>query len=438
MGNKVIKKIKFSSDFKAVCVMVGIVLIIVSCYAIAWFYEDYVGEIEVEVAYSVEVEEVVETVGYVIRDEYQEVDGEVVSILYTSDDAFYYPIISDATSVTKGGVLAYTFANEENAQLYYESLLIEEQIDYLSSVASIYDVQYLDINTTIEQINEDVLNYIDMINSNDLSEISTQAREINSQILTKKVIMGETYDFSSDIQSLELSLASLQSSINIIDEIQAPYAGYFVSSVDGYESLVDFDTIEEIGLDSDTVTSLINSEAVVYENAFGKIIAQHTWYMACNLDTNVVLSSQLSFTVGSTVYVDFTDDYIYQIPMQIVSVSSYDGDGNIAVLLKCTYMNENLSNLRIENVSFSVQTYEGLKINSDAVFVNEDGITGVYTLVNKTVVFTPITILKTELEYVVATAYTADKDDYKDYAQLTVYDQIIVKGRNLIDGKIID
>ncbi len=434
------KKSKFSNDFIAIAAMAGFIFIILSCYAIDWFYSSYVGELELEVAYNVEVEVVVETQGYVIRDEYQQENGAVVSIINTSDSAYYYPIISDGTSINNGGTIAYTFSNEAQAELYYESLLIQQQIDYLSDMPTSYDVEYLSVDSTISKINEEVLAYIEIINSNDLTDISSQADSVNSQIVTKKTIMGESYDYSSEIASLQTQLYSLESQINILDEIQAPYAGYFVSTVDGYEGLVDFDTVEDIDLDAAAVTELINSTPTEVDNALGKIIAQHIWYLACNLNTSDVLTSNVSFTVGSTVYVDFTDEYIFEIPMEVVSVSSTDGNGNIAVLLKCTYMNQDLATLRIENVSFSINSYEGLKINKDAVFINEDGVAGVYVLLNSTVTYTPIVIEKTQDDYVIASAYYVDEDEdgYADDRQLTAYDQIIVQGRNLQDGKFID
>ena len=81
----------------------------------------------------------------------------------------------------------------------------------------------------------------------------------------------------------------------------------------------------------------------------------------------------------------------------------------------------------------------------DALVENEEGLTGVYVLSGKRVVFKPIKILYHADNHVMATAaiyYKSngeiDEEKTPDLPVLEAYDRVIVKGKNLYDGKVIN
>ena len=130
--------------------------------------------------------------------------------------------------------------------------------------------------------------------------------------------------------------------------------------------------------------------------------------------------------------------------MRVQSVSDR-ADKNVAVVLKCTQMNEALSGLRKEKAEITVNTYKGFQISNDALVENKDGLTGVYVLAGKRVVFKPIKILYYADNHVMAAPavyYNEDgeinKEKTPDLPRLAAYDRVIVKGKNLYDGKVID
>ena len=81
----------------------------------------------------------------------------------------------------------------------------------------------------------------------------------------------------------------------------------------------------------------------------------------------------------------------------------------------------------------------------DALVENDNGLTGVYVLAGKRVVFKPINILYHADNHVMAVAAVyynkdgeIDKEKTPDLPRLAAYDRVIVKGKNLNDGKVID
>ena len=82
-----------------------------------------------------------------------------------------------------------------------------------------------------------------------------------------------------------------------------------------------------------------------------------------------------------------------------------------------------------------LNTYKGLKVSSSALRVvsKEDGTnsTGVYVLSGMTAHFVPVNIVYSNDVYAIC---EIEQEDGK----LRLYDEIIVKGKNIYDGKIVD
>ena len=76
-----------------------------------------------------------------------------------------------------------------------------------------------------------------------------------------------------------------------------------------------------------------------------------------------------------------------------------------------------------------LETYTGLQVNSKAVrFV--DGEKGVYVLSGSVVHFVPVNIIYSTDSYCICETETTG-------VRLKLYDEVIIKGKNLYDGKVI-
>lgn len=87
--------------------------------------------------------------------------------------------------------------------------------------------------------------------------------------------------------------------------------------------------------------------------------------------------------------------------------------------------------MRIESVQIQLVEHTGLRVPKEAIVTNDAFETGVYVRVGNTVVFRKI-----EQEYNEAASYSickvVDEDGY-----LKLYDDIILDGKGLYNGKII-
>ena len=429
---------KNSKNFKTVAIILCIAAAIVLAYAAQGIYFSYTGKVETEYIFETDDKQVVSVNGFVVRDENRTENKKNISILEKTEGRTYVPVVSDSASVAKGQTIAISFENEQDAKAYNESLLLEEKIDHLTQLQNQGSVSHINVMTLNSEISSAVNDYMKIIESGDYSNLDEAAQSISYKITTRQLATGTKLDFSPLISDYIKQKKALLKTISGRKNVNTEYAGYFVSTVDGLESAANYSDIAEGKIDSAGVEKLLSAEGGKTENAFGKIIGQHTWYFVCNLP----LSEASVVKTGYYVDVSFPDKGINNLSMSVQSVSSRAGE-TIAVVLKCTSMNREISALRKEKAQITVKTYSGLRISNEALTSDEAGTEGVYTLSGKRVSFKPLNIIHYGDNYVIATAVTYYNEDgsvdYKKTSEneIKAFDQVITKGRNLSDGKVI-
>ncbi len=429
---------------KTVIRMLIAVAVIVLLYIVRGIYSDHTGTIKTELALKYTQKETLVVEGFAVRDE-SHMNGSVnSSVLIKDDNLFYVPNVSDGESVAVNDVIAVAFASEEQANNYSRILELKEKVEQLKQLSFQDSIKGVNVTFLNSQIYSSVTDYVDIINSGNLAELSEFSSSFTRNVTTKQIATGSNFDVNSEINQYENEIATLEAGLGAKNEIRSPYAGYFVSSVDGFESTKLYTDVRDSKIEKLEGEKLLKAESEAVENAYGKIVGQHTWYMIFDIsikDASVVKT-------GSDVNVEFLNHSIKDVTMSVYNVTELQDD-KISVVLKCTNLNEELVNLRKEKISITLTEYKGYRINSDALVENDEGIKGVYVLHGNIVRFTPINVLYYGENYVIAEKYTAykkddegnlivDEETTSKYRTLKTYDQIIVKGINLEDGKVID
>ena len=432
-----------SKDKKIVLGMLAVFAVLAILYASQYVYSKSTGKIEFEYALKYTQEEKLNVRGFAVRDENRVVDGKNVSVLVKDDNKVYVPILSDSANVGKKDVIALTFSSAEEAENYLKSKQLQSKLEDLQNLKSQGELNYVNVVYLNSSIYNSVDNYVDSVKSSDFSVLDGSVSDFISKVSTKQIATGSGFDIDAQIKAVKSELKAVQKSYKKTGEVKSHYSGYFVSNVDGYESLKSYDDVKKKKVTVNEGNTLINSQNKPVDNAFGKIIAQHTWYFI--FDTSITDASVIR--TGYYVTVDFPDKNIKGVTMKVHSVSELNGD-TITVSLQCTSMNEDLANLRIENAAITVKDYNGYRISNDAITENEDGLKGVYVALGNYVKFTPINIIYYGDDYVIAEKYLAYKEDEEGnkvideektgkYRSINLYDKVIVKGMHIEDGMLI-
>lgn len=428
------KSKKSMSDKNKIILIFSVAAVIILLYIGIDAYYDRTGRIRTEYINSVSENQKIVANGFVVR---SEGDGgkNNTYVLKKQKSGIYAPVVADGESVAKNGAVAYVFKKENQLTSYKESLELQEQIDLLSKLQDSGNIGCLDVTMLNSEIASAIRSYVDAADHNSLENINKLTDTIDYKITSMQIATGKKFKFSSEISKLQKSKNKADKKIGNKTVVTSPAAGYFSSNVDGYEGLYSYEEISQNGMTPKELDKLLSAEVKSTENTYGKIISEHTWYFAFNMD----FMTSASLKNGMTLNVDFPKAGISDLTMRITDITR-EGD-RVCVVLKCVTMNDKLLSLRKEIAEITIATYNGCKISKDAV-TSVNNILGVYVLSGNCCYFKPIDILYDSGDYVIANALLMNEEKTNSGAEddlhtLKAYDKVIVKGRNLYDGKVI-
>ncbi len=448
------KSNKKLSDKQIFLIIICVSVFIILGYTVRGIYYNFTGSVKSEIVNYVTENIKVNVEGVVIRDE-AGTNGKD-SLLKKSSNATYSPIVSDGECVAKNQEIAYIFDKETDASNFRALEEVKNNISLLNKLQDTKNIGYLDLSMLNSEIASSVTDIVYNINKNDLSNLDSDISNLSYKITSKQIITGEKVKLKTKLNELNKRKRELEKSIGHKQNVTSPIAGYFASNVDGYETVFDYKSISENGLTVDEVNKLKKAKSKNSDNYFGKIISEHAWYFTFNLS----YLKASSMKVNQDVYVSFPDKNVTDAKMKVSSIKRQGK--NVAIVLKCMTMNDNMLNLRKENAVITIASYYGLKISKSALkSYNTDGIKGVFAYVGNCALFKPIDIIYNAEDYVIAKPIAKFTDDPEEAKKdetiilspsetgdettvnvenkkiLKAYDKIIVKGRNLYDGKVI-
>ena len=120
----------------------------------------------------------------------------------------------------------------------------------------------------------------------------------------------------------------------------------------------------------------------------------------------------------------------------LYSVKKID-DKKSLVVFRCTLMNDDLVSLRKVNGKIVLNEFVGLKVNRDAIRIDENGNTGVYVRRGNIVNFRSLNIIYSEDSFVIASKPDEESGIVLPYTHLKQYDEVIISGKELKNGMVI-
>ncbi len=380
-------------------------------------YRGVFATIKTEQTASYSVYESIDAEGLVFRSE---------TVIPAADSGSVYFTIENGSRVSKGGTIAQIYASEQDGLAERDIQDLEAQITALKSIQADRGSSHLNLNLINAQISSGVNELVRQVSGyateTDVSEV--RARLLSS-LSKKQIVTGGAVDLTATIAALEEKKQNLNSSYKrALRTVSAPVAGYFADKTDGYEELLA--GIDPVNLTAEQLHGFLEAAPPEPQSSNGKIVSGYEWYFACfvpdsyfnTLSTGKELSLRMSFV---------TDE---EIPVTVAAGSRAD-NGQMLVVFRCAYMSEALSTIRRETVQILLVKHTGLKVPKRAIVIDDSMQAGVYIRYGNIVSFRKIDQIYSEpADYVISR-----ETDEKGY--LHMYDDIIVGGRGLYDGKII-
>ena len=208
-----------------------------------------------------------------------------------------------------------------------------------------------------------------------------------------------------------------------LQEVRTSEPGYFVNNADGYESVLTFDNALDVS--GEFIRSVIDNPTLsVNPNVAGKLIDGYRWRMAAIVPTDrtmgIFVGSSVNLRIGT---------YSRTVSAE-VKVSNVLGDGTTLLVFECELLAEEFVTKRVSSVRLLLDDYSGIRIPQSAVRFDEEGVRGVYIRNGSVLEFRKINMLRSEEDFVIVE--NTERPGY-----LRIYDEVVVSGKNLYDGKVV-
>lgn len=373
-----------------------------------------------EVARQTTVNDTVSADLFVVRNE---------SFLETSTDGVIIPMVSSGSRVAAGEGVVAVFDDEKAASRYAELMQVRVDLERYTRLKQQKNISAVNLNALGKRISGDVIDLAETVDSRDLSGMQSQVYDIRDQILARQIATGETVSLDNKVTDLTSREAVLAKQNQGYETLPSEHSGFFIDNVDGYELATPYDSVSKL-TPSDVKKLLKADPEEVSEKVIGKVSSDFDWYMVCALDED----KAKNLDVGESVTIELPYSAVNSVSATVSSKSKADKKKQVAVVFKSNRMNAYIASLRKEAGEIILHTYTGLKIPTEAVHINEDGVKGVYVLEGNIAKFKQLRTLYTEDDFLISgeTPKEGEKGDY-----VTLYDAVILGGKDLYDGKII-
>ena len=349
------------------------------------------------------------------------------TVIYSAGNGVISYEHEDGSRVGKSSVIARRFKSESDIRYRREIEQLEEQIAVLREAEKLIGTDTAQLETVTNEINEAHFAVASAAAAGDYSGVQDKKNALLKALCKREIAKGESSGYDERIRVLENRISELEALAN--DETQIIYAdgsGYFVSGVDGYEGSFGYSDIE--GLTAEKIKKAIAEPDISNSGSeIGKLVADFHWRMAAVLDE----SRMRGYYEGSTVKL-ITGSGNDMLQAEIISIAS-NGDGTGIYVFQCDTMNASVAGSRVGQFKLLFDSYGGLRVPKSAIREDENQQRGVYVAVGGTMHFRKIDVTYWGEDYVICAQKPADEEGW-----LRLYDRVIVEGKELYDGKVVE
>jgi hypothetical protein len=347
-----------------------------------------------------------------------EADGIVVREEKVLSDSHSYRSLSvqDGRRVAAGVTLATAYDSEialERANRMRE-LELEISLDeaVLAGKQSAEDL--LSYNTAVRTA---ILDLAKDIARHDLAETDRHSLNLSSLVFEDAAasVTQEGLDaLKQELQVLQNSSTSDTVSLN------SEESGLFSTVLDGYE---DLDPDDLAGLSPEGLRALMGGRLEVAAGAYGKLITSFNWYFAAVMNE----ADAQNFGEGGSASLEFGRYYSAPLEAYVLTVGEPDGAGKCVVVFSLDRAMADTLAMRLVSAEVVFRELKGIRVPYEAVHT-DGGQAFVYTVTGLVCERKDIEIVCDTGEYYLA----------QTGGELRIGNDIILGGRDLYDGKILD
>ncbi len=430
--------IKDKKWLNTICMLI---IVAVMVYLFQDVFKTNMNRYETELADEVTVQDVVNLDAFIVRDE---------QYIKEASKGIFVPLVSDGDRVASGDAVARVCKDEKDAADFAELEEARKIRDRYVRLSEQTELDALDMQKLNKDIDSAYSKFLSLTNSRDYSGLKDCINELEDSLASKQVLKDGTINIDSKIEALDKRIAELEAKNISTDNVLAPLSGYYINNIDGCEATIKYGEISKITVSG--VENALKATPSTDIDKTGKIVASYKWYIVANVESKY---SKL-LEKGDFLKVNIPE-YGYENVTVVVEHISAEKDGKIAVALSCNAMNETYANMRIERVELVVGEHTGYKVKTSAIHTYDPSVqtttnnktdettsttttakpekmTVVYILRGNVMNARRVEVIYTDGDYSIV---RNDSESSQGIKPIKRYDEVIVKGRDLKNGRSI-
>ena len=333
-------------------------------------------------------------------------------------------LVQDGERVTNGTVVAEVYTDDSQG-------LQRERLDRLERTITLLTKSQnstgSDLSVLTNQTKQALYNLLDKINTAQYSGITDAEDTFLLAQNRLQVSTGQTAGFADTIAALQVEYDSIKAQLDALQTITATTNGYFSSTAASPAIAADRQALD----DADPATlqkMLADGFPAAATDRAGQITTGFSWkfYAVCDLDTAA------RFDNISSVKISVPGKQNTPLSATVEEVTPDKDNGLAKIVLQCQTINAEVLSFGQETAQIDLKTYEGIRIDKEALHI-VDGQRGVYVKYGNLQRFLKITTLYENDSYILIPENGKIGTDN----EVRLYDEIIVQGTNLQDGKLL-
>ena len=333
-------------------------------------------------------------------------------------------LVQDGERVTNGTIVAEVYTDDSQG-------LQREQLDRLERTITLLTKSQnstgSDLSVLTNQTKQALYNLLDKINTAQYSGMTDAEDTFLLAQNRLQVSTGQTAGFADTIAALRVEYDSIKAQLDALQTITATTNGYFSSTAASPAIAADRQALD----DADPATlqkMLADGFPAAATDRAGQITTGFSWkfYAVCDLDTAA------RFDNISSVKISVPGKQNTPLSATVEEVAPDKDNGLAKIVLQCQTINAEVLSFGQETAQIDLKTYEGIRIDKEALHI-VDGQRGVYVKYGNLQRFLKITTLYENDSYILIPENGKIGTDN----EVRLYDEIIVQGTNLQDGKLL-
>ena len=357
-------------------------------------------------------------------------------------------LVEDGERVSAGTAVAEVYTEISQSSLRQQLTQLQDQIALLQKSQNTTAIQLDNL------LQERSAALYDLMDALDRSKYGETGESAEAYLLAQNklwIVTGEVTDFSAQIAALTDQMAGVQAQLGSPAQITAPQTGYFIRSASSGRLSAGAADIRALSA-VDLKAYLDSGPETALEGCAGKVVSGFTWYYCgvCSAKEGEKLLGSDGKPLKKSVEIRFPGQTEGSFKAAVSEVSIDAENGLARFVLSCDSISGDVLRLNCAPAQIVVGTSTGLRIRASAVhYLKEDGseaegqgenyIPGVYVKFGNLARFRRIDPVDSEHPRVTDGDYllVLPSGTAGSVSQVRLYDEIIVSGQNLYDGKLL-